>query len=201
MKNLLKYSFIISFFLIEINVLAQTPKPTKAFTIKYIVEKLNESCVGVIMEVGQTYETMHHYTAYHYKEYSIVEKNGTAYIIVKQLYEFKKTDYSGNDDFDRFFEDFIEIPVSKIVDIQFITQEKQVTKDEYQSQIVKDGYRGMIFYTKGDNIIFLEIEKDKTTHFPVMIIPSFDLENEPKLKKAILNLQSYYKQEADPFAN
>lgn len=139
-----------------------------------------------------------YYSAFHYQIYEVIEKNGTAYIIAKIHFQDKKKVYErGGENYNNYSDIEVQIPVSKIKDISFITVEKTETNNPVQK--ISYGYRGMFLTSTGNNILYKDIEKGTTTPLPLFMLPSLNTEDESKLKNAISNLQSFYKKDVDPF--
>lgn len=183
-----------------------TSKPSKQTTIKYIIEKLNENCTGITLEERETlFNTektpiLSYYKYHYYTNYTVEEKDGTALIVISIAYKVKKTDYSGGENWEQNHPIIVKIPVNKINDIVFATVEKKVTnKSNDLDEIIQEGYRAGLFLMKSNNIMYSQTDQDIVKKLPAFNIPIFDTEIELKLKKAILNLQSFYPIGNDPF--
>ncbi len=214
MKKTLLINFILLFVVfaqaqVKPKVAAQPAKPSKQVTINYIIEKLNENCVGKCMEnskylykynreLDRDYIDTQRNTAFYYQSYNIEEKNGSPFIKIILKYWSKEIDYSGPNSSDQLFDNSVEIFINKIISITYSVTEEHETY-ERPLKTITGRNRLMVITTKNNNIVFYEKDKDITSNLPTFMLPSFNIADEEKLKKAILNLQSYYKEEADPF--
>lgn len=191
----------------------QPAKPSKQTTIKYINDKLNENCVGKWDDKTTTlYEydrdlaaMMEAETIFHsfiYQSYSIEENNGNAFIEIHIKTESLDVDHKSHENKKTNGSILIEVSVTKISDILFLDIPR-TKKESPASTTVEETYglHAMIFRTEGNNISANDNEAGTRAQYPLFSIPSFNRDDEEKLKKAILNLRTYYKTENDPFDN
>lgn len=215
-----KIATIAIYALIFANVSAQTKtktstqpaKPSKQTTITYLNKKLNEDFVGL----GEhKVRTLYEYDAEaskwkemrvinfsnYYQSYSVEVKNAEAFIMI-QTVNTSETVFNKNGGLERNNNDItIQIPVSKISDIKFIHFPH--TKNGNPPALVDEtgSYRTMLIITNGNVITSNDNSTGNKIKVSNILIPSFNMEDEIKIEKAIRNLQTFYKQENDPFNN
>lgn len=183
---------------------AQPARPSKETTIKYLNDKLNANCVGESKIENETWYRegslgLQYYKSATYKNYSVEEMNGVAYIIINERYRVKQYDFDTRRLDDNYNSIIIKIPVTKIKDILIY----DIPATSKSGGIAKsaEAYRGIFFTTTGDNIIYYNGNKDATSYINIYAIPSFNADFEMNFKKAVINLKSFYKLEKDPFDN
>ena len=189
----------------------QSTKPSKAFTIKYLNEKLNQNCSGLSQKKeehlygyndgsGVRVPNVSYRTVYNNQGYSITEHDGIAYLSCKKIVQNKKVNFKDHgEDYDETGNLLIEIPVNKISNIEFVDIP---TKTEGEGDVITTyGEHIMLITTKDNDVLMKDLEEGNQQSISMMAFPSFNLQDEDKMKRAFLNLKSYYKEDIDPFAD
>lgn len=189
----------------------QPAKPSKQTTIKYLNEKLNENCIGECTQektqVNKYDRDLEHwmpssvyYHSFYYQNYLIEDVGSSAKLTITQKYIYKKVDYSGGDDnYDNSKYITVVIPIKKISSINIV--DKKGTKTDTKIKIEETFNELIIVINTNESDISFEETSDGVKKFmPVVIIPINNVTEGEKIKKALLNLQTFYKEEIDPFA-
>ena len=190
----------------------QSAKPSKLTTIKYLNEKLNENCIGRFGEVLKEYllhddninlmvKQWADYSAFIVENYEVKEENGVPYLILTIKSEDKRTYYRREgEDYDRFSDIISTIPISKITDIIPYNKLEKVEREGSTYRRTESAGAGIIIMTNGNNVIFNQLDLQKKDFISFQQFPNNNPEETEKIKKAFLNLKSFYKTN-DPFEN
>ena len=182
----------------------QQTGPTKAVTIQFLNEKMNEESSGIYMVTDETWmsrgeidRTEHYeYSAY---QYQILEENKSSYLIWKA--RIKNFTGSGEPGAMRFTTVYhngeIKIPISKISLVAFLGA-KDTSYSTDHKITVKLSYH-LIITTPDNNISVTDSEAGSVSYISFTFLPISNNDYADKLKKAIMNLKSFYKNEKDPF--
>ena len=192
---------------------AQSTKPTKEFTIKYLNDKLNEYCIGRFAEVIESYlrynddlrmmeTSWTYYEAFIVDNYEIKEEGKIPYLVITMRSESKKTYVNGTGEgYQRFNNIISKIPITKIKDILSYEMAEKV-EEQKTTYIKKRGaVKGILIITNGNNVVFNQIDIPKKDFLSYQQFPINNTEETEKVKKAFLNLKSFYKDDVNPFEN
>jgi hypothetical protein len=216
MNHFFKYPVLSFLLLFSAYSFAQThakPKPTKAFTIKYINDKLNTNSIGKCnssMEISYRYDRTNdrpsdvilttRTTSYYITNYSVEEKADMAYIGIAIKFQYQYLDFAESENSSNETSDVtVEIPISKIASVDFLDAPQLVNGTGTAIVTTIYGYRAVRFIMKGNFVVVNDEQKGTRVQIPLFAIPSNNLQDEQSLKTAILNLKSYYKDSEDPF--
>lgn len=186
-------------------------KPSKVITIKYLNEKLNENATGIVLITDEVWNLGKHVgmdtkrTESRCYQYNIMEENNSAFIV----FNIRQKNFSGHTYSNKpaefntvYINSQCKIPVSKIHVVNSVKQAKDTSYNNssgYKRIIILAS--GIRLLTTGNNIIHKNTETNDITYDEVTLLPVYDDIVAEKLKKAILNLQSFYKKDIDPFDN